>query len=142
MAKNNKTKTTGKTIRQDKNITTDEVVENSNYTYGFAMSINDLMTSPEFNSKDFIFQGTQVGGLDIDIFALTGLDLSYDDIERITDQISRRDLIVIALDVEEIELYEVDDSPMHSDTYYEYRCGDYDEFVNKLSEWIVKFLDD
>ena len=80
--------------------------------------------------------------LDIDIFALTGLDLSYDDIERITDQISRRDLIVVALDVEEIELYEVDDSPMHSDTYYEYRCGDYDEFVNKLSEWIVKFLDD
>ena len=142
MAKNNKTKTTGKIIRQDKNISIDEVVENSNYTYGFAMSINDLKTSPEFNSKDFIFQGTLVGGLDIDIFASTGLDLSYDDIERITDQISRRDLIVIALDVEEIELYEVDDSPMHSDTYYEYRCGDYDEFVNKLSEWIVKFLDD
>ena len=142
MAKNNKTKTTGKTIRQDKNISINEVVENSNYTYGFAMSINDLKTSPEFNSKDFIFQGTQVGGLDIDIFALTGLALSYDDIERITDQISRRDLIVVALDVEEIELYEVDDSPMHSDTYYEYRCGDYDEFVNKLSEWIVKFLDD
>ena len=106
------------------------------------MSINDLKTSSEFNSKDFIFQGTLVGGLDIDIFALTGLDLSYDDIERITDQISRRDLIVNVLDVEEIELYEVDDSPMHSDTYYEYRCGDYDEFVNKLREWIVKFLDD
>ena len=142
MAKNNKTKTTGKKIRQDKNISINEVVENSNYTYGFAMSINDLKTSPEFNSKDFIFQGTLVGGLDIDIFALTGLDLSYDDIERITDQISRRDLIVNVLDVEEIELYEVDDSPMHSDTYYEYRCGDYDEFVNKLREWIVKFLDD
>jgi len=142
MAKNNKTKTTGKTIRKDKNISIDEVVENSNYTYGFAMSVKDLKASPEFNSKDFIFQGTQVGGLDIDIFALTGLDLSYEEIERITDQISRRDLIVNALDVEEIELYEIDDSPMHCDTYYEYRCGDYDEFVNKLKEWIVEFLKD
>ena len=142
MAKNNKLKKNGKTIRHGKKISMDEVVENSNYTYGFAMSVKDLKASSEFNSKDFIFQGTLVGGLDIDIFALTGLDLSYDDIERITDQISRRDLIVVALDVEEIELYEVDDSPMHSDTYYEYRCGDYDEFVNKLREWIVKFLDD
>jgi hypothetical protein len=142
MAKNNKSKKNGKTIRHGKKTSMDEVVENSNYTYGFAMSVKDLKASPEFNSKDFIFQGTLVGGLDIDIFALTGLDLSYDDIERITDQISRRDLIVNVLDVEEIELYEVDDSPMHSDTYYEYRCGDYDEFVNKLSEWIVKFLDD
>ena len=102
MAKNNKTKTTDKTIKKDKNISIDEVVENSNYTYCFAMSVKDLKASPEFNSQDFIFQGTQVGGLDIDIFALTELDLSYDDIERITDQISRRDLIVYVLDVQEI----------------------------------------
>ena len=139
----NTPKETSKKVLKSKDISIDEASSNDSiYTHGFAMSIEDLKTSPQFNSKDFIFQGTLVGGLDIDIFALTGLDLSYNDIEQITDQISRRDLIVNVLDVEEIELYEVDDSPMHSDTYYEYRCGDYDEFVNKLREWIVKFLDD
>ena len=143
MAKNNITKTTGKIIIQGKNISLEEAsAEDSIYTQGFVVGARNLKTTPASSLKDFIFQGSQVGGLDIDIYALTGLDLSYDDIERITDEISTRDLIVNVLDVEEIELYEIDDSPMHSDTYYEYRCGDYDEFVNKLRAWIVKFLDD
>ena len=142
MAKNNITKTTGKKTPKGKpSLRREASADDSIYTHGFAMSINDLKTSSEFNSKDFIFQGTQVGGLDIDIFALTGLNLSYEDMNRITDQISRRDLIVDVLDVEEIKLYEIDDSPMHSDTYYEYRCGDYDDFIKRLRAWIVLFLE-
>jgi hypothetical protein len=142
MAKNNITKTTGKIIRQGKNFSIEEAsADDPIYTQGFVVGARNLKTTPESSSKEFIFQGSQVGGLDIDIYALSGLNLTLEDIERITDEISSRDLIVNALDVEEIELYEIDDSPMHSDTYYEYRCGDYDDFIKRLRAWIVLFLE-
>ena len=142
MAKNNITKTTGKIIRQGKNCSLQEAsADDPIYTQGLVVGSRNLKTTPESSSKDFIFQGSQVGGLDIDIYALSGLNLTLEDIERITDEISSRDLIVNALDVEEIELYEIDDSPMHSDTYYEYRCGNYDDFIKRLRAWIVLFLE-
>jgi hypothetical protein len=91
------------------------------------------------------FKGTLIEGPEVNLLKLSGLEITrLDDIKiwEQNDSINERDLLIWHLDCEEFELYEIDDSPMHSDVYYEYYCGDFDEFIKKLREWITKFLDD
>ena len=91
------------------------------------------------------FKGTIIEGPEVNLLKLSGLEITrLDDIKiwEQNDSINERDLLIWHLDCEEFELYEIDDSPMHSDVYYEYYCGDFDEFIKKLREWITKFLDD
>lgn len=71
---------------------------------------------------------------------LSGLELTYSDSDKIWTNINPRDALEEYLGCEELLLYEIDDSPMHSDVYYEYYCGDFDEFVNKLRAWIIDYL--
>ena len=102
--------------------------------------------------EEFVFNGSLIEGLDVDLVEISGLKLTDEEIERIWDNISPRDLIVDnELWCEEIELHEIDEVPGQSDSYYEYRCGNYDEFaeerrlfydefVVKLKEWFLQFL--
>lgn len=91
--------------------------------------------------EEFVFNGSLIEGLDVDLVEISGLKLTDEEIERIWGNISPRDLIVDnELWCEEIELHEIDEMPGQSDSYYEYRCGNYDEFVVKLKEWFLQFL--
>ena len=67
-------------------------------------------------------------------------DSEYD---RIIGFTTARDIIVnLSCLCEEIELYETDDIPGLSDSYYEYLCGDYDEFVKQLRAFMIQLLID
>ena len=91
------------------------------------------------------FKGTLVEGPEVNLLELSGLELTWLDYKKIWEQddsINQRDLLIWHLDCEEFELYEIDDSPMHSDVYYEYHCGEFDEFIKNLRDWITKLLND
>ena len=89
------------------------------------------------------FKGTLIEGPEVNLLELSGLELTWSDYIKIwekNDSINERDLLIWHLDCEEFELYEIDESPMHSDVYYEYYCGDFDEFISKLRTWILDYL--
>jgi len=89
------------------------------------------------------FKGTFIEGPEVNLLELSGLELTWSDYIKIwkkNDSINERDLLIWHLHCEEFELYEIDDSPMHSDVYYEYHCGDFDEFISKLRAWITGYL--
>ena len=89
------------------------------------------------------FKGTLIEGPEVNLLELSGLELTWSDYKKIwekNDSINERDLLIWHLDCEEFELYEIDESPMHSDVYYEYYCGDFDEFISKLRTWILDYL--
>ena len=91
------------------------------------------------------FKGTLGEGPEVNLLELSGLELTWLDYKKIWEQddsINQRDLLIWHLDCEEFELYEIDESPMHSDVYYEYYCGDFDEFIKNLRDWITKLLND
>jgi hypothetical protein len=97
--------------------------------------------SKYINSKNILeFKGTLVEGPEISLSDLSGLELTYSDSDKIWTNINPRDALEEYLDCEEFELYEIDESPMHSDVYYEYYCGDFDEFISKLRTWILDYL--
>jgi len=89
------------------------------------------------------FKGTLIEGPEVNLLELSGLELTWSDYIKIwekNDSINERDLLIWHLDCEEFELNEIDDSPMHSDVYVEYYCGDFDEFISKLRAWILNYL--
>ena len=95
------------------------------------------------NSNILEFKGTLIEGPEVNLLELSGLELTRLDEIKIWEQddsINERDLLIWHLDCEEFELYEIDDSPMHSDVYVKYYCGDFDEFLNKLRSWIIDYL--
>ena len=89
------------------------------------------------------FKGTLIEGPEVNLLELSGLELTWSDYIKIwekNDSINERDLLISHLDCEEFELNVIDDSPMHSDVYVEYCCGDFDEFISKLRTWILNYL--
>ena len=95
------------------------------------------------NSKNILeFKGTLIEGLEIDLLELSGLELTYSEGDKIWMDFYPRFALEEFLECEEFELYSIEDSPMHSDVYYEYYCGDFDEFINKLRVWIIQYLED
>jgi hypothetical protein len=89
------------------------------------------------------FKGTLTEGPELNLLELSGLELTWSDYLKIwekNDSINERDLLIWHLDCEEFELNEIDDSPMHSDVYVEYYCGDFNEFISKLRMWILNYL--
>jgi hypothetical protein len=91
--------------------------------------------------EEFVFTGTLIEGPDIDLVALSGLELSEEDMDRIWDEISPQGLLVDVLNVEEIEAGEIDSIPGMSDSYYEYRCGPKTEFIAKLRSALLQLLE-
>lgn len=81
---------------------------------------------------EFVFKGTLIEGPDIDLVELAGLNLSDEQEFKLWEQITPRDLLVNDLWCEEIELEEQDDIPGMSDSVYEYRCGEREEFILRL----------
>jgi len=95
------------------------------------------------NSKNILeFKGTLIEGLEIDLLEISGLELTYSEADKIWMDFYPRFALEEFLECEEFELYSIEDSPMHSDVYYEYYCGDFDEFINKLRVWIIQYLKD
>ena len=95
---------------------------------------------PNFN--DLTFKGTLMDGPEIDIFNLSGLGLTDSEEDRILGFTKARDIIVEFLGWDEVELYEIDEIPGQSDSYYEYWCGDYDKFVKQLRVFMIQLLID
>ncbi len=101
----------------------------------------ELESHKGHKSKEFIFRGSLIDGLEVDLLELSGLELTYSDVDKIWGDINCRDLLA-ELDCVEIELCETDEIPGQSDSYYEYQCGDKGQFIKKLRAWIIKFLED
>jgi len=90
----------------------------------------------------FVFRGSLINGLEIDLLELSGLELTISDVDKIWAYHNERDVVIEELGCEEIDLYESDDMSGQSDSYYEYRCDDKGEFVRKLRAWIIKLLEE
>jgi antitoxin component YwqK of YwqJK toxin-antitoxin module len=104
-----------------------------------------LESHKDHKSKEFVFRGSLIDGLEIDLLELSGLELTYSDVDKIQGDVDYRELLTVELDCVEIELCEIgeeaDEIPGQSDSYYEYQCGDKDQFVRKLRAWVIKFLE-
>lgn len=92
--------------------------------------------------KEFIMTGTLIGGLDIDLVALSGIQLTEDEHCELWDEVSERDFLLWHLECEEFEIKTVDCVPGMSDSWYEYRCGDKDIFLTKLRAAIIDLVND
>ncbi len=91
---------------------------------------------------EFVFRGSLINGLEIDLLKLSGIELTLSDVDKIWGDTNERVVVTEELDCEEIDLYESDDMPGQSDSYYEYRCNNKGEFVRKLRAWIIKLLEE
>lgn len=90
--------------------------------------------------SEFTFSGTLISGPDVDLVALSGLQLSDADEERLWESITRRRLLLDYLLCEEIKLDEIEGGPGNSDSLFEYRCGEKEAFVSKLRNAILDQL--
>lgn len=91
------------------------------------------------HSDSFVIQGTLIEGPSVDLIALSGVQLTEGEEEKIWEEISPRTLLVEILDCEEIELEEFDEVPGMSDKVYEYRCGPREEFIERLSDALLHY---
>ena len=96
----------------------------------------------DVKDEEFVFRGSLINGLEIDLLKLSGIELTLSDVDKIWGDTNERVVVTEELDCEEIDLYESDDMPGQSDSYYEYRCNDKREFVRKLRAWIIKLLEE
>jgi hypothetical protein len=90
-------------------------------------------------TDDFCIKGSLIDGLEIDLVALAGLDLTDDERDRLWEAINERDLLTDELLCAEIDLYETDGAPGISDRYVEYRCGPRKDFVKRLRAALLKY---
>jgi hypothetical protein len=86
------------------------------------------------------FEGTLMSGPDIDIIALAGLSLSSEEEDRLWNVTNPRDLLVARTSCEETPLYETDDAPGLSDSYFQYDHADSDVLAAELREAILAIL--
>jgi antitoxin component YwqK of YwqJK toxin-antitoxin module len=105
----------------------------------------ELESHEGHKNKEFVFRGSLMDGVEIDLLGLSGLELTDSDVDKIWGDINCSDLLA-ELDCVEIDLCEIDEDadeiPGQSDSFYEYQCGDKDQFARKLRAWIIKFLED
>jgi len=90
-------------------------------------------------TDEYCIKGSLVDGLELDLVALAGLELTDEQRDRLWEAIDQRSLLTDELDCAEIDLYETDGAPGISDRYVEYRCGPKKDFVKRLRAVLLKF---
>ncbi len=84
------------------------------------------------HEEEFVFSGSLLDGLSVDLIDLAGLDLDDDERDRIWERLTPRDVLIEYCDCAEIDIDEFEGGPGMSDRYFEYRCGNKREFVERL----------
>lgn len=88
--------------------------------------------------EDLVIEGSLMDGPDLDLIDLSGLSLTDDEVDRLWNDVSPRELLIEHLECEEVEIEEIDHAPGFTDRYVQYHCGGRSDFVMRLRETILE----
>jgi len=102
---------------------------------------NDEHCSDSDNREsEYCITGALCNGLDENSVELSGMELTDEEHEFLWEEISERDLLLWHCDSTEIQEFETDGPPGHSDMYFRYECGPKKEFIERLRSEILSIV--
>lgn len=95
-------------------------------------SNDDHCSDSDNRESEFCITGALCNGLDVNLVQLSGLELTDEEHDFLWNKISERDFLLWHCDLTEIDVFETDGPPGHSDRYFRYECGPKKEFIERL----------